>query len=77
MNRSKKNDFKKEEITTEHFIEHEMAQYGMMGFDEETGHGRRKKGGKDSASTSQGELAGGSDADGESEPQQQQPSSPL
>ncbi|KAF8423857.1 hypothetical protein EV426DRAFT_601431 [Tirmania nivea] len=75
MSHSKKKDFKKEEITTENFIEHEMAQYGMMGFDEESGHARSGKGGTNSASTSQRDLAGESDV--EAEPQQQQPSNPL
>ncbi|RPB25529.1 hypothetical protein L211DRAFT_836242 [Terfezia boudieri ATCC MYA-4762] len=62
---SKKKDFNKDEITTERFIEHEMAQYGVMGFDEERGG----KGGTNSASTSQRDLAGGSD--GETELQRQ------
>jgi len=52
-----------EELTTENFIEHEMAQYGMMGFDEESGHARSGKGGTNSSSTSQRGLAEGSDGD--------------
>jgi len=72
----RKKDFKKEQITTDHFIEHEMAQYGVRGFDEESGHGRSRSRSREanSASTSQRELAAGSD--GEAEPQQQQPSGP-
>ncbi|KAF8444309.1 hypothetical protein BGX38DRAFT_1198103 [Terfezia claveryi] len=66
MKHSKKKNFNKEEITTERFIEHEMAQYGVMGFDEERGG---NTGEMNSASTSQRDLAGGSD--GETELQRQ------
>lgn len=81
---SKKRDFKKEELTTENFIEHEMAQYGMRGFnkesgmrgfDEESGHSKHHNGGTNSASTSQRDLAGVSD--GEAELQHQQSSDTI
>ena len=75
MNHRKKRDFKKEGLTTEYFIEHEMAQYAMMGFDEESGHSECHKGGMNSVSTSQGDLAGVTD--GEAEVQQQQSSGNL